>query len=1152
MKSVLKWSIRNSPAMNTLMVAIMLVGAISLILMHRELFPAFDLEIIQVTVPYPGAAPEEVEEGICQKIEESVRAIDGIKKLSSLSREGSGTVVLELNAEVPDVQKILNEVRSEVDRIPSFPLMAEDPVVKQITLRRAAIRVGVVGPESDDPEAEVKLRQVTEDVRDQLLRLPSVSQANIVAAKDYQIDIEISEDTLRKYGLTLQEVARLVRRQNIELPGGSMKTDSQEVLLRGKNKRLVGHEIAEIPLVTEPGGVVLTVGDLGVVRDEFVDTTVVNRINKKPGMVISIDKTASEDLLAIVKQVRGFIAEAENPGGYQLPEGYSIETWSDVSRDVADRLQLLTKNGLQGLILVFLMLAIFLEFRLAFWVALGIPVSILGACGILYSADQTLNMLTMFAFLMALGILVDDAIVIGENIFTHRQMGKGPVQAAVDGAYEVLPSVIASVTTTIIAFTPLWMVPGIMGKFIGVMPLALIAMLGFSLMESTFILPCHLGHDGGFSARFRRFWSKVPLVITAMLFALAVGVFAAHVLYPQPLPWKAESPRQTGISVAAYLTLVPAVLIILAHLVYPFQVGRLFAWLNVQSSRLLERIISRAYLPTLRLSLTYPVIVVSTAIAVFLLSIGLIRGGIVPFNAFPKLDSNFILADITYPDGTPSSVTDKATIRLEDTIWKINDQSALSGMPLVKITHRTVGGVDVSGNMTAQIKPVGSHAGSVGVELVDTSKRKWKSSEIVAKWREAVGEFPGTEGVIFTNASVGPGGTAIEFTVLGTAQQMEAMEDLVEKCKAKLEEYRGVFDVADDSRPGKWEFQLNVKDRAKAMGISAADLAETVRASYYGEEVMRLQRGRHEVKLMVRYPRDERRSLANLDDIRVRTGVRAERPLTELATMDVKRGYSTITRMDQLRSITITADVDEAEANAQEVVTKIKSDFLPGLLEDPKYAGIDVRWEGQQEQTVESVGGLLKGLVVAMVAMFAILTLMFRSYLQPLLILLIIPFGAIGAIAGHWLMGLEMTLFSLFGLVALTGVVVNDSIVLIDFINKRVQDGMPLREALMDAGRRRFRAVLCTSLTTIAGLFPLLMETSFQAQILVPMATSLCFGLMFTTALVLFLIPTSYLIYARLFLPKVPLSPPLLDDAEELSDREEEAEVWPVPNILQH
>jgi multidrug efflux pump subunit AcrB len=1099
--------------MNTLMASILVVGAVSLYYLHREVFPEFELEVILVSVPYPGSSPEEIEEGICQKIEEAVQTVDGIKKVYGVARESFGFVILELESNVPDVQKVLNEVRSEIDRIPSFPDLAEDPEVKQLSLRREAIQVGVIGPEDDSPEAEVALRDVAERVRRDLLLLPSVSQAELLGTKEYQIDIEIPERTLRKYGLTLQDVARIVRQENIEVPGGTMKTDTHEVLLRGKNKHEIGREIAKIPLVTDPGGVVLTVGDLGTVRDEFEDVAALHRINEAelnrasglPGLVIKVEKTTKEDLMAITEKVRKFVEEANASDEYK---GYRLTYWGDLSEVVEDRLSLLARNGLQGLALVFLALAVFLEIRLAFWVALGIPISILGACAFMLYTGQTLNMLSMFAFLMALGIVVDDAIVIGENIYAHRQMGKRFIPAAVDGTVEVLPSVLASVTTTIIAFSPLLFVPGVMGKFIAVMPLVVIAMLIISLIESTFILPCHLAHSGEHDEENGPNGRRSP-----------VGRAWRFV---RRFPWVIR-----GTFGLAWLATVAVVWFFLYPLV------RLSHWFNDLSGGMLKFLIHRTYAPTMRWSLRYPSIVLTSAAAFLMIAVGLILGGVVPFNVFPKLDGNTIAAVIEYPDGTSARVTDEATRLLEEAIWQIDKE--LGGV--VELTHRVVG-QKVSTAMTGEPVPSGggSHIGEVAVELVATENRDVKSTHIVDRWRKLVTDgvadeqagqrrqlTAGYEALAFSTTNIGPGGAPIEFKLLAAPEHMDDLDDAVERCKARLRDYGPeVFDIVDDSRPGKYEFQLTVKDGAKAMGVPLSDLAGTVRAAYYGEEVMRLQRGRHEVKLMVRYPRQERRSLANFDEIRVRTGGGAERPLTELADVNVARGYSTINRLDQLRSVTITADVEESkktQGKAKEIVNDLKANFLPGLLAE--YPKIRVSWEGQQEQETESIKGLMKGLAVALVCMFALLTLEFRAYLQPLIILSVIPFGAIGAVAGHWLLGIPVSLFSLFGMVALTGVVVNDSIVLIDFMNRRVRAGVPLKEAIVDAGCRRFRPVMLTSVTTVCALLPILLERSFQAQVVIPMAASLAFGLLFATLLVLVLVPTFYLLYCRYIAPEM-------------------------------
>ena len=1139
MKAIVAWAIRNTPAMNTILVGILAVGIASLFGLRREVFPEFDLEYIVVTVPYPGAAPSEVEEGICQKIEEVVRSIDGIKKIESTAAEGSGVVLIELVADIPDVQRTLNEVRSEVDRIPSFPELAEDPIVEQITLRDAAIRVGVLGPDDDSPEAELKLRDQAEKIREELLLLPAVSQVKLLGVRDYQIDIEISEDTLRKYGLTLQDVAALVRRQNIELPGGTMRTESQEVLLRGKSKQLIGTEIAKIPLITQPNGVVLTVGDLGTVRDQFADDTAINRINGRPGMVILVEKVGSEDLLQITEEVKEFVAKANKPGGYQTPPGYELVTWADISVIVRDRLELLSRNGLQGLVLVFVILAIFLELRLAFWVALGIPVAILGACGLLLGTGNTLNMISMFAFLTALGILVDDAIVVGENVYSHRHAGKSGVQAAIDGTCEVMPSVMASVTTTIIAFVPLMFVPGILGKFLAVMPFAVIVMLIISLVESTLILPCHLAHGRGpcekpgRPGRIGRLYRySQGGMFLALWTSIGMALWVATFMLLPKIPKFSGSPGMTAVVSAAILLLVLA-----PHLAFVFKrVSDFFAWINGHVTRLLHGFIGRLYLPFLDWSLSHRAIVLASAATTLMLAGALLASGIVPFNAFPKLDGDTIIASVVYPDGTPASVAEKATVRCEEAIRGINERYSEPGKPLVKLVHRSIGQANVGGNEEAGMQAAGSNIGSVGVELVPAAERNVNSNDLVNIWREEAGEFPGAESVSFKTPTMGPPGEAIEFTLMSTPEHMPKMEAAAEKCKAELAKFDGVFDITDDSRPGKWEFQVKVKDEAKSLGNTVADLAETVRASYYGQEVMRLQRGRHEVKLMVRYPLEERNSLANFDDIRVRTPVPAtrrggnfallkkgagavpERPLSELAEVDVQRGYSTIHRFNQMRSLKITADINEKVANGREITEKMKTTIVPKILAD--YPAVRVHWGGKEEDTNESVAGLFAGLFLALVAMFGLLTYQFKSYLQPILIMLIIPFGAIGAILGHLFLGLDVTLFSLFGLVALTGVVVNDSIVLIDFINHRIAAGMPIRNALLDAGRRRFRPVLLTSLTTIAGLLPILLEKSMQAQVLIPMAVSLCFGLLFATFMILLLVPALYSVYYQWTTPK--------------------------------
>ena len=1072
MKNAIQWAIRNISGVNVLVAIILVAGLASFFSMRRETFPEFQLEVILVSVPYPGATPDEVESGICQKIEEAIQPLTGIKKLTSICREGSGFTLAQLESNVKDPQKILSEIRSAVDRISVFfPERSEKSTVEQITFRTPAIRVAIIGPDDRTSTSERKLRDYAETIRDRLLELPSVSQANIQNAKPFQIDVEVDEDTLRKYGLSLSEIANILRKENVELPSGQLKSDGQEILLRGKNKRDVGEDIATLPLITQPNGVVLTVGDIGKVRDEFDDVTAISEINGRPAIVIEISRTSNEDLLNISDEVKKFAAEVETP------DGYSVRAWGDESVDVRDRIRMLRENGLQGGIIVFLLLAIFLDLRLAFWVAMGIPISLAGAGIILYSTGGTLNMLSMFAFLMAVGIVVDDGIVIGENIYSHRAMGKSNLRASMDGALEVLPSVFSSVATTIIAFMPLFYVSGVMGKFIAVMPVAIIAMLLVSLTEATFALPGHLSHD-----------DKPPKTMMQKFF---YGI---------------------GQSID--------------------QLEKMFHWIGRPANRALDWFGEKVYGPLLSVSLRYPTLPISAAILAIAIAAGMVRSGVVAFEFFPALDGKTIIGQVVYPDGTPVAVTSESARRMESAIRQLSndiaekeDAKKINKTPEptepnaprgpVKLAYLQVGSA-MTGDPGAGDRISGSHVAQVFVEIHDATVRNITSDEILNKWREAAGNFPGAERVTFQAANIGPGGRPLEFKILAPSRDIAALEAAVETAKETLRTYAGVYDIRDDSSPGKVEFQFAIKERAKSLGITVSDLAETVRNAYYGAEVQRLQRDRHEVKLMVRYPMNERRSLADLQEIRIRGKDNIERPIMEIADITITRGYSEINRLDQLRAITVSAELDTAVANATLVATSLKADLVPKLLE--KYPSLRFRWEGQQQETAESFGSLVIGFAVAMASMFLLLVFEFNSYLQPLIILAIVPFGFVGAIYGHALMGLPLTLFSMFGMVTLAGVVVNDSIVLVDFINQCNKGGMPVHDALMEAGSRRLRAVFLTSVTTIAGLAPMLLEKSFQAQVLIPMATSLAFGLLASTMLVLLMVPFLYKVYATVAL----------------------------------
>ena len=1087
MRSVIKWAIRNSPAMNTFLIASLIVGTVSMVIMRREVFPAFNLEILLVQVPFPGATPAEVEDGICQKLESAVANVDGVRKMTSVAKEGFGFVILELDNSTSEVQKVLDETRSEIDQIRAFlPPRAEEPEVKQIVFRSPSISVGIIGPElppgveRNSPEAlesERQLRALTEEVRAELLDLrpvppknpvrwalaglfqpkgPAISSAEIIAERPYEISVEVSEDTLRQFGVSLGGFAQMVRQQNIDVPGGKMVTGSQEMLLRGNNKREDGIGIADLPAITKPDGDVVRVGDIANVVDGFAETTSINLINGRPGLVIQVAKTNKEDLFTVVEAVKDYAAKK------QLPPGYRVETWGDISLDVVDRIELLARNGGQGLLLVFIVLAIFLELRLAFWVAMGIPISILGAGFILLISGATLNMLSMFAFLMALGIVVDDAIVIGENIYNKREEGLGFVAAAIEGTVEVLPSVTASVTTTIIAFLPLAFVTGVMGKFIAIMPLAVIAMLVISLVESTFILPAHLAHDNNL---FIRMMSTVLYIFKPFLF--------------------------------------------------------LFEKLNAGASKLMSFAIARVYEPMLRFSLGNRTVVVALAVGAMIVVGGLVASGMVRSGMFPKLDGREISGTLVFPNGTASAFSSEGVAELRKAFQEIDQELQDEGYAsVIHNLYEKVGEVGDAMKGPTGITN-GSHVGSVSVLLTPTDERSYSARELINRWRERVPKVAGAEALKFGARSMGPGGSSIEFKILADAKGAPFLEDAAEECKQWLAAKAGVFDIEDDMRPGKWQRMLKLNSEGQALGLNEQDLAETIRSIYFGNEVMRLQRGRHEVKLMVRYPREDRKTQAAFEDIRIRDSQGNERPLTEVAEISHTRELAEINRLDQRRSITVTADLDSNKVDGRKLIEEMKADFIPGMIADYREnhgAALSVNWEGEQAQNQESLASMGVGFVIALLCMYILLTLQFRSYLQPLIIMSIIPFGVLGAIIGHGIVGIEITLFSYFGLIALTGVVVNDSIVLVDFINARVRKGIPLKDALASAGSRRFRPIMLTSMTTIAGLLPMLMETSMQAQVLIPMAVSLIFGLLFGTLLILILVPVFYSIYGSALL----------------------------------
>lgn len=1035
MKAIARWSINNRVTVNLLMVLVIVAGLLALMRMRREAFPQFSLDFIHISVPYPGASPEEIEEGICIKIEEQLKAIDGVSKIMSTAQEGHGSLLVELDVDSDDeVQSILDEVKTEVDRIDTFPEESENPVIIEVLMREPVIGVAVYGDRS-----ERELREMAERIRDDLTDTDVISQADLLGVRDYEISIEVSEDDLRRYNLSFDGVAKAIRTASLDLPGGLIKTPGGDVLLRSKGQRYVGQEFEDIPLITHKDGTIIRLGDVANIIDGFEDVDQWGRFNGKPMAMVQVMRTGDEDIVEIARVARDYVETHQ----HLMPEGIQVALWGDLSQMVRDRISLLSRNGIQGILLVFLSLALFLNFRLAFWVAIGIPISFMAAFFVLDWYGATINLISLFAFIMTLGILVDDAIIFGENAYSNFYQGKSPSQAVIDGVGEVGWPVVMAVTTTILAFTPLLFIAGIMGKFIAVMPTAVIIILIVSLAEALLILPAHL--EGALSRS-----SRSPS--------------SGHGLQQK---------------------------------------------VRSRVDKALRFAIDRVYTPVIKSATKNRYFTLCIALGVIIATAGLVLGGHVSFTLFPKGDSDLMIVEISYPLGTPVRITEASIKELERAALAANeDVSSLAadGDKVVKHVLSLVGQIPPRDWKTGEN---GGHCGQVFVELLSSENRPGLSAErILNAWRKKVGDMPGVERLAFSVLHGGPAGNPIEIQLIG--HDFDILEQAASDVKAEIASYPGTYDIADDSKPGKEEIRLKARDGASPLGVSLQDIARQVRQAFYGEEAVRIQRGRDDIKVMVRYAEPERRSFAGVEEMRIRTREGDEIPLDEVAQVDYGRAYSVIHRVDRKRVITVVSDLDENVANATKIVSDLKANFLPELVK--RYPGIKYSLEGDEKRQEESIGSLKKGFTLALMGIYLILATQFRSYAQPGIIMMAIPFGLVGAVIGHLIMDLDVTLMSLFGSVALSGIVVNDALILIDFTNRAVQDGKSLEQAVEASGRARFRPVILTSVTTIAGLMPLMLERSFQAQFLIPMAVSITFGLLVATVLTLVLVPALYMI----------------------------------------
>lgn len=1027
MKSSIAWFADNHVAANLLMFFILVAGLVTGMTMKIEVFPETEMDLISISTSYPGASPAEVEEGILRQIEEKIAGLSGIKRIDSTAQEGLARVTIEV-VRGWDLKKLLEEIKAEVDRITTLPEEAEKPIVRELTRSSRVINVAVYGEAS-----ESTLKTLAEKVKDDITNLPGITMADLSGVRSPEIHIEISEATLRRYGLTLDQVADAVRKASLDLPAGRVKTSGGEILIRTKGRRYFAEDYRDIAVITRTDGSKVTLEQIATLTDGFEDSDLRARFQSRPAAMIHVYRVANQNAIDVGAKVKRYIEQIRP----ELPEGIRIDYYSDRVRILKSRLELLLKNMAIGLLLVSVLLWAFMDIKLAFWVTLGIPISF--ACGLflLPYFDVSINMVSLFAFIMVLGIVVDDAIIIGENIYRKQEAGLPPLKAAVEGAVEVGRPVIFSVLTTMVAFWPLILAGGVMGRIMRNIPLVVIVVLAGSLIESLYILPAHLNR----SAAKRR--SKPSEIAQKKL-----------------------------------------------------------------TARGLQWVIRKPYARLVDICVRWRYATVAFGIALLILAAGTWYAGWIKFTFFPIVEGNTMRAYVTMPTGTPVGRTGEVVAHMERTgtelIAEMDRQKPQGAPSLMKYSLSLIG--RHSGRGATQ--GAGGHLGQVWINLLDSEDRALSTRELTRIWRQRIGTIPDAEKIGF-RAEIHSAGNPVEVHLsMGETEQLLAAANAL---KTELKGYPGVFDVNDSYLPGKPEMQLKLKPAARSLDLTLNDLARQVRHAFYGAEALRLLRNKDEVKVMVRYPEEERRSIGYLEEMRIRTPGGEEVPFGQVAEVNMEQGYTLIERAQRLRVIKVTADVDESVTNANEVRMILEDEFMPRLAN--RFYGLRYTIEGQGKEQKESFSDVFKGFAVALFCIYALLAIPFKSFTQPFIVMAAIPFGFVGALAGHLLMGFNISMLSLFGMVGLAGVVVNDSLVLVYAANRIRNQGIDPHRAIIQAGSLRFRAILLTSLTTFAGLTPMLLEKSVQAQFLIPMAVSLGFGVLFSTFVTLLLVPSGYMIH---------------------------------------
>ncbi len=1050
MRNLIRWFSRNNVSANFIMAAILIAGITTWFKLKKEIFPETSTDVVSVSVPYPGATPEEVEKGVCIPIEEAIRDVEGIDIMRSTAANSIGVVYVEVSSE-SNVRDVLDDIKTRIDSIENFAENTESPLYEEVLIKNQVLTVAI----SADTD-ERTLRGYAEKIRDGILTYkppkPSnwlnkitssfrgsggVSQVELSGLRKYEISIELSEDTMRAYGITFAAVADAVRASSIDLPGGAVRTDAGEILIKAESKRYSSAEFEKIPVITRADGTVVFLGDIATILDEFEDVDLISRFNGKNAAALQIYRVGKEDTLEVAESARKYLEEIRN----QLPEGVYVEIWNDNSQYLQGRLDLLRKNALWGLLLVLVILSLFLRPSLAVLVTIGIPISFAGAIWMMPTTGISINMITLFAFILVLGIVVDDAIVVGENVYRRIRNGEDPRDASWKGTHEVGVVVIFGVLTTAVAFTPMLGISGVSGKIWRNIPWIVIPTLLFSLIQSKLILPAHL----------------------ALL-----------------RPSNNEGSRNPILKVQRKV------------------------------AQGMETFVDKFYRPILKLALGVRYVVITIFIALFFIAIGLVKGERIKWEFFPEVEAEIISAKVKMVEGVAFDTTSDAVTRIEEAAIKLNEKySNGSAKPLIINMLATVGSQPFKTGFSP-VTPTGDNLGEVALEILPGSERSVSARELAAEWRKLTGPIPATSEISFQSQSAGSG-NAIDLELSG--DDMDKLIMATEEVKTSLSKIDGIIDISDSNNLGKRQVVLkSLLPAGESMGVRLSDVAMQLRQGFYGEEVQRLQRGRDEVKVMLRYPKEDRSSLEDVEQIKIRTRAGNEIPLSALVSFEEGRSKSVIRRTERVRAVRIAADIDRGnpKANANRARRTLENETLTTLTE--RFPGINYAFYGEQKDQARSMEELKSSSIFALLAVFVLMAIPLRSYVQPLIVMSVIPFGIVGSILGHILMGANISIMSMCGIVALSGVVVNDSLVLVDYVNRHRIKGESLIAAVWEAGAARFRPIILTSLTTFAGLSPMLFETDLQAKFLIPMAISLGFGILFATAITLILVPSIYLV----------------------------------------